>query len=220
MKITLPSLNSRLRVAGLLFIAVTTWLVLAGPKSKGESMVAAVVEAGITATVLSIPPDPTYTPAYDYSMSPDLPAGCSGATNIDQPGTEIAVGSNAQPTQRYGLRSYQVEVVVLPAPVTCLVQVRSSAATSSGFPMEEQTRTFDRFWRLRVTGDRVDFPITEGWYIWLDTQVVGYSPSGSELVSFIYDRALLKEGATVGVSYGLASPLETLTQPLHLTPAP
>jgi hypothetical protein len=189
------------------------------PKNEtlSSNVEASSVVGVVTPTVLSFPLDPTYTPATDVRMSVEQGNTCSQSQMQTQQGTTIAQGSNTQPTPLYGLRSYRVEEVVLPAPVTCVVQVPATGATSSGYPVEEQTKTFDRFWRVSVAGDRVDAPISEGWYIWLDTQLLGYSPAGKELVTFVYDRTLLREGGIVGVTYGAGS-RETVSTPLHLSP--
>lgn len=126
---------------------------------------------------------PENTPPYDVLLAQlgtfrfkNVLATCDRHQKLR--GTTIAEGRNTQPTPLYGLRSYRVEEVALPATLTCVVEVPAIGATPSGNPLEAQAKTFDKFWRVSVVGDRVGAPTSEGWYIWLDAQLLGYSPAG------------------------------------------
>ena len=146
-------------------------------------------------------------------------ATCGGHLKLR--GKSIARGVNERPAQTYLLRSYQIEVITLPRPMTCLVEVAGNNRIT------EQSRTFDRFWRISVAGDRINDLQGLIWHVWLDNRIVGGTGvgvrgtgAGNELVVPVYDRELLREGATVGVSYGRAGPEETISETLHFTATP
>ncbi len=129
-------------------------------------------------------------------------------------GTVIGEGKEAQPTARNGLRSYQVEEVTLPTFLTCYV-----ARVVNGRTIEDLF-TFKKFWRFTVVGDHVNTGTSNPWSIWLDETLIGASSSGDKLTTFVYDPALLREGAAIGVSYGIFLPQDTLSTRLHLNIQP
>jgi hypothetical protein len=137
-------------------------------------------------------------------------ATCDQHTRLT--GYKIAEAVESHP--RYELRGYRVEETTLPTALTCSVRV------PRGEVMVTETRTFDKFWRVVISGERLYYPTALPWYIWFDDTLVGTSNAGKELIALVYDKTLLKEGATVGVSYGFPTPDATFSQKLHLTPAP
>jgi hypothetical protein len=163
---------------------------------------------------------PENAPPYDVLLSQlgtirfkRVRAAC--ADHIMLRGSTVASGSNDVATSMYSLKSYSVEEIGLPVPLTCSVQVVVNQQLTA------QSLTFDRFWRVSVVGERVDFPHAESWYIWSDSSIIGASGPGkgsegdTELYTLIYDRQLLPEGATIGVTYGRAGIKETISEKLH-----
>jgi hypothetical protein len=136
-------------------------------------------------------------------------------------GKPVARGVNEQPAGMYQLRGYQVEMITLPRQITCSVEVAVNNR------IREESRTFDRFWRISVAGDRINDLQGLIWHVWLDNMIVGGTGvgvkgtgAGYELAVPVYDRDLLREGATVGVSYGRVPPEETISEKLHFTTTP
>lgn len=129
-------------------------------------------------------------------------------------GTIIARGTNATPIPvgRMSLLSYEVEEITLPITVTADMLV----PTSDGNYLQPRVITFDKIWVFRVTGG----PFLDAaniWTIWLDDHVIGYSGGGEDYIAALFfDRSLLHEGATIGVSYGEGKPYVHLPEKLHL----
>lgn len=110
------------------------------------------------------------------------------------PGRVIAEGTNEEPTGALGLKTYRLEEVTLPQPFQAQVN-----------GVEQQVRTAYRF---TVTGGpfrvRSLPPV-----LWVDGEPfiqVQESEDLSALVTIVFNRSLLQEGASITISYGLEDP--------------
>jgi hypothetical protein len=107
------------------------------------------------------------------------------------PGTVVAQGQNDQPAGIYGLTTYRVEEMTLPAPVR---------ATVGG-----QTVAVDQAWRIVVVGG--PFPVRAlPPVLWIDDVSLGAgaeSPELTEISAVTFDPTLLRDGATLSLSYGM-----------------
>ena len=163
---------------------------------------------------------PENQPPYDVLLShlgtfrfKETVATCKGYRSLRGP--VIAEAQNAEPTQFLDLESYSIEEVVLPGTLTCVVNVSDITGN-----ITEQSKTFDRFYRIAVATKRADTSTVAGWYIWIDDMLAARATIGhSEVVAILYDRALLREGATLSVSYDLF-PRVAFPQTLHFLNSP
>ena len=133
-------------------------------------------------------------------------------------GATIAQGANSIPTGLAKIKSYRVEEVALPGSMTCEVLAPNPMHTG----LIPQIVTFDTVWRLIVTGER-HLSGGNSWYIFVDDILVGVGVDNfdnSELTAIVYDRKLLREGATIGVSYGGNKPSSVLPEKLHFNTLP
>ncbi len=107
-----------------------------------------------------------------------------------QPGVIIAQGTNTTASGPARLRTYQVEEVTLSAPAT--VQINDTVVTT------------EKFWRVILIGDHL--PIMNATpSIWLDDTQLGYgkfTDGGGGIGVLVFNRAMLKEGATITLDYG------------------
>jgi hypothetical protein len=164
---------------------------------------------------------PENQPPYDVLLSQlgtfrfkDTVATCDGFRKLRGP--VIAEGRNAEPTRFLDLESYSIEEVVLPGSLTCVVNISDSRGR-----ITEQIKTFDRFYRIAVATKRSDTSIVAGWFIWIDDMLAGQAAIGhSEVVAILYDRTLLREGATLSVSYGAEGQRVAFPQTLHFSSFP
>lgn len=106
------------------------------------------------------------------------------------PGKVVGKGSNATPKGLLKLRSYRVEELTLPRITN--VELRG------------QRMAVAKAFRLTITGDQ--FPVRAlPPVVWVDDVAVGYgveSEDLSEITVVTYDESLLRDGATVYLSYG------------------
>ena len=106
------------------------------------------------------------------------------------PGVVVGKGRNTAPQGQFKVRSYRVEEVSLPRFTE--VEVRG------------QRRAVDKAYRLVITGG--PFPVRAlPPILWVDDQAVGYgveSEDLDEIVAVTYDESLLRDGATIYLSYG------------------
>ena len=123
----------------------------------------------------------------------DGPANQEGLTMTDLlklPGRLLGEGRNTRPAGQFKLLSYRVEELALPRAVK--VEVRGQ---------EVET---DRAWRLTVTGG--PFPVRDlPAVVWVNDQIVGYGVENerlSAITAITFDLSLLRQGATVSLSYG------------------
>ena len=126
-------------------------------------------------------------------------AGAGGAAQEEEftvtellklPGRVVGRGRNEAPKGLLKLRSYRVEEVTLPRITN--VEVRGQrVAVSKAF-------------RLTITGDQ--FPVRAlPPVVWVDDVAVGYGVESEDLTEITvvtYDESLLREGATLYLSYG------------------
>ena len=106
------------------------------------------------------------------------------------PGKVIAESDAAAPAGKLKVKNYRVEELTLPAPVEVEV----------GGKRVEVSRAF----RVTVTGG--PFPVRAlPAVIWIDDVAVGYGVESEDLdaiTAITFDASLLREGATLYVSYG------------------
>lgn len=109
---------------------------------------------------------------------------------LKMPGKVIAESNAAAPAGRLKVKNYRVEELTLPAPVSVEV----------GGKRVEVSRAF----RVTVTGG--PFPVRAlPAVVWIDDEAVGYGVESEDLdaiTAVTFDGSLLREGATVSVSYG------------------
>ena len=110
------------------------------------------------------------------------------------PGRLLVQGSNREPAGELNLRSYVLEELTLQHPVRAEV---------NGLAVETT-----RAWRLSVTGGPFVVRAMPA-MVWIDDKLAGFGAESADLsrVSVVFfDQALLKEGATISVSYGQNDP--------------
>lgn len=106
------------------------------------------------------------------------------------PGKVVGRGQNAAPRGPLKLRSYRVEEVALPRITNVEVKGRRVAVAKA--------------FRLTITGE--EFPVRAlPAVVWVDDEAVGFgieSEDLTEITVVTYDESLLREGATLYISYG------------------
>lgn len=156
---------------------------------------------------------------YQHKTYIQAPRDC--ASVYTRNGTVIGEGTNTVPSQLYELKSYRVEEVVLPGRITCEV---NAPVPGSNSQFQFQTLTFDKVWRFAITSEHKHHVTVSPFWIYLDNTVIGVagtSADGYQLVTIIYDRALLKEGAIIGISYAIrGDPDVILPEKLHFNRLP
>jgi len=109
---------------------------------------------------------------------------------LKMPGRLIAESKAAAPAGRLKVKDYRVEELTLPAPAN--VEINGERV--------EVSRAF----RVTVTGG--PFPVRAlPAVIWIDDAVVGYGVESEDLdavTAVTFDASLLRDGATLYVSYG------------------
>lgn len=109
---------------------------------------------------------------------------------LKMPGKVIAESDAAAPAGRLKVKNYRVEELTLPAPVSAEV----------GGKRVEVSRAF----RVTVTGG--PFPVRAlPAVIWIDDAAVGFGVESEDLdalTAVTFDASLLRDGATLYVSYG------------------
>lgn len=106
------------------------------------------------------------------------------------PGKVVGKGQNTTPKGHLKLRSYRVEELTLPRITNVELRGQRMAVTKA--------------FRLTITGD--EFPVRAlPAVVWVDDVAVGFGIESEDLkeISVItYDESLLRDGATLYVSYG------------------
>jgi hypothetical protein len=107
------------------------------------------------------------------------------------PGKALAEGSNDQPVGLYRVTKYRVDEITPLAPIP---------AEADG-----KSLSLDRAWRVTIFGGPFiirDAPAL----IWIDDQPVGFgaeSPDLKSISTVIFDRSILRSGASLALSYGM-----------------
>ena len=166
---------------------------------------AAVAGAGLTVVMLAFVPVAVQTGGAAQAAPAAQGASVVNLYELHRlPGTVIAEGQNAQPAGHFQIKTYRVEELALPNPVT---------ATVGGQPA-----TVDRAWRLAVVGG--PFPVRAlPPVLWIDGVILGIgheSEDLTEISAITFDRAVLNDGATIGLTYGF-SPENASELPEKLT---
>jgi hypothetical protein len=106
------------------------------------------------------------------------------------PGVVVGRGANAEARGHFKLRSYRVEEVALPR----FTEVR----------VRGQRTSVNKAFRLTITGG--PFPVRAlPAVIWVDDVAVGFGVEGedlTEITAVTFDESLLRDGATLYLSYG------------------
>jgi hypothetical protein len=110
------------------------------------------------------------------------------------PGRLLARGSNQEPAGEYKLRSFVLEELNPARPLQAEI--------------DGQKTELRQAWRLTITGGPFEIRNMPA-MIWIGDTLVGVgveSPDLARLSVIIFDRSLLREGATLSVSYGEGDP--------------
>jgi hypothetical protein len=117
---------------------------------------------------------------------------------LRQSGVLVAEGTNTIATGLLRLKTYRVEEITPRKPIRAEVDGKATQ--------------IDKAWRLTITGGpfrvRDAAPI-----IWIDDRAAGYgleSPDRKGLSVIVFDRARLRKGASISLSYGENDPSRTL----------
>jgi hypothetical protein len=124
------------------------------------------------------------------AAAPEDAQGPKMSDLLKMPGKVIAESNAAAPAGKLKVKNYRVEELTLPAPVS--VEVGGKRA--------EVSRAF----RVTVTGG--PFPVRAlPAVVWIDDEAVGFGVESEDLdaiTAVTFDASLLREGATLYVSYG------------------
>ncbi|HEY6333131.1 MAG TPA: hypothetical protein VI756_27660 [Blastocatellia bacterium] len=116
---------------------------------------------------------------------------------LRQPGTVIAEGQNIIPIGVFRLKSYRIEEVTLREPIRAEV--------------DRIATQIDKAWKVSVTGG--PFRVRDAAaVIWIDGKLIGFGLESQDLKSIsvlVFDRSLLRNGATIALSYGENDPART-----------
>ena len=195
-------------LGALLVVLVIAGMI--GPLAGGSRPAPAAPAAGTdqTGSALAAPAAARPDPAAPAAAAAATPGETRSVLDLYRlPGTVIAAGSNTRPVGRYQLKSYRVEELPVNPPLT--VDARG------------RTQNVSRAWRVTLTG--VQFAVRDmAALIWLDGTMLGMGQESEDLSAvstIVYDRALLREGGVLGLSYqDDASDRVQLPEPLHFTP--
>lgn len=118
---------------------------------------------------------------------------------LKMPGKVVGKGTNTAAAGQYKLRSFRVEEVALPHVTNAEVRGQTIAVTKA--------------FRVTVTGG--PFPVRAmPAVIWIDDEPLGYgveSEDLDEITAVTYDESLVRDGATLYLSYGEKSNKEGRT---------
>ncbi|HEX8456910.1 MAG TPA: hypothetical protein VF656_06420 [Pyrinomonadaceae bacterium] len=130
------------------------------------------------------------TPAATTSDSPSANQEVTVTDILKLQGRVLGEGANTKSVGQHKVASYRVEEVTLPRVKE--VQIKG------------ETRTVGRAFRLTIKGG--PFPVRAmPPVVWLDDVAVGYGIENedlNEITVITYDESLLKEGASIYLSYG------------------
>ena len=128
------------------------------------------------------------------AASPDSDTPANQELNVTDilklQGRVLGEGANTRAVGHHKVKSYRVEEVTLPR----MQEVK----------IKGETRSVGRAFRLTITGTA--FPVRAmPAVIWLDDTAIGYGIENEELTEITvitYDEAVLRDGATIYLSYG------------------
>src|ERR1044071_8153565 len=124
------------------------------------------------------------------AAAPEDAQGPKMSDLLKMPGKVIAESNAAAPAGKLKVKNYRVEELTLPAPVS--VEVGGKRA--------EVSRAF----RVTVTGG--PFPVRAlPAVVWIDDEAVGFGVESEDLdaiTAVTFDASLVREGATLYLSYG------------------
>ncbi|HEV8659679.1 MAG TPA: hypothetical protein VGS96_13785 [Thermoanaerobaculia bacterium] len=107
---------------------------------------------------------------------------------MNMPGKTIGKGSNTNPVGQFGVKSYHLEELTLTAPVI----------------VDGQTINAPKAWRISITGG--PFPVRAQAAIiavgGVDLRVGVEKGDLSEVAAITFDDSMLRNGATITLSYG------------------
>ena len=107
-----------------------------------------------------------------------------------QKGDLLAQGTNTNPVGNYRLTTYRVEALTLAQPMT--------------ITSDQRTQEVSKAWRITIQGG--PFRVGDlGYVIWIDDTPLGFAQENrdlSEVSAIIFDPSVLRDGATIAVSYG------------------
>ncbi|HYJ87805.1 MAG TPA: hypothetical protein VEW46_17205 [Pyrinomonadaceae bacterium] len=113
------------------------------------------------------------------------------ADMLHLPGKIVAEGTNTEPVGGFKLISYRIEEVTLPK----VMEFEN---------YQRRKLKADKYHRIIVTGG--PFRIgNESHYIWIDDTVIGWGSESTDvrsLTAIVFDPSVLREGATIYVSWG------------------
>lgn len=112
-------------------------------------------------------------------------------------GRVLAQGKNVQPAGELKLRSYLIEEITLARPLQVEIGTLKTEVS--------------RGWRLTITGGPFVVRAMPA-MVWIDNVLLGYGVESTDLqkISVItFDRALLRDGAAIALSYGENDPART-----------
>jgi len=165
------------RILALVALAVALTLVIGigtGFASRGFQPLRNVAAQILAADT----PYPTVTPVPTPEGTVDL---------YSLTGELIAEAVFAEPATRYEVRSYKIEELSLPHPMT--------------FAIDGETANVTKAWRITIAGG--PFPVrAQGYYIWVDDTSLPAKEAAEGLIGFIIQASTLRDGAKIGVSYG------------------
>jgi len=113
------------------------------------------------------------------------------------PGVLLAEGKNTVPAGQFRLKTYRIEEVALRNPIRAEI--------------DGQPAQINRAWRFTITGGPFRMRDAAA-IIWIDDKPVGFGIEGPHLDSIsvlVFDRTLMRNGASIALSYGENDPGRT-----------
>lgn len=134
-----------------------------------------------------------------------------------QPGTTIAEGTNTTLIGPGKLKTYRVEEVTLPISITRSALVFRPANNEA----QEQVITVNKIWRFTIISEGSSYEGDSHFSVWLDDAIVGTGLDiRGAITVIVYDRALLREGTTIGLGIESAKPVYYLPEKFQFKRTP
>ena len=185
------------------------------------------VDTAYPTTIVGILPDVVATGTYVWSVPTPDPTDLAEGLHHEYlanllyngPANVIAQGTNTTPFSstvytQVTLTTYRVEEVHLPNDETWLtILLHADGGLGVG------SVTFNKAWRVTINGTGF-YAADTAWFMSASSQLLGVCISTADgLATIVYDRALLPEGARLGVSFGYSGPAY-LPETVHFLPIP